>query len=153
VGSRKAAIAAKKLATHQDLWDKAKRVLSSVDPEYARRFTALAVTHDFEGSPHIDRQNVGPFYGLSLGSFEEGTGGVRVECSARVVGNVNTKDRLGRIDGRFPHWVAPYDKAKGRYSLIFYTTKGEIDEVSSAIFAMPRLTQSPEAGVGMEKDT
>lgn len=58
----------------------------SVDPEFARKYTALAVTHGFQGSPHIDKQNIGPFYGLALGDFEEGTGGIMVECSARVVG-------------------------------------------------------------------
>ena len=45
-----------------------------------------------------------------------------VECSARVVAHVNTKNRLGRVDGRYPHWVAPYDERKDRYSLIFYLT-------------------------------
>jgi hypothetical protein len=58
----------------------------SVDPLFAQKYTALAVTHGFHGSPHIDKQNVGPFYGLALGDFEEGTGGILVECSARVLG-------------------------------------------------------------------
>jgi hypothetical protein len=58
----------------------------SVDPLFAQKYTALAVTHGFHGSPHIDKQNFGPFYGMALGDFEEGTGGIRVECSARVVG-------------------------------------------------------------------
>ena len=60
--------------------------MTSVDPTFAQKYTALAVTHGFHGSPHIDKQNVGPFYGLALGDFEDGTGGIRVECSARVVG-------------------------------------------------------------------
>ena len=58
----------------------------SVDPMFAQKYTAVAVTHGFNGSPHIDKQNVGPFYGLALGDFEDGTGGIRVECSARVLG-------------------------------------------------------------------
>ena len=58
----------------------------SVDPMFAQKYTALAVTHGFHGSPHIDKQNVGPFYGLALGDFEDGSGGIRVECSARVLG-------------------------------------------------------------------
>jgi len=61
---------------------------------------ALAVTHNFIGSPHIDKQNKGPFYGLSMGNFRDGQGGIRVECSARVVGEMNTKNRLGKVDGR-----------------------------------------------------
>jgi hypothetical protein len=49
-----------------------------VDAEFAAQFTGLAVTQGFSGSPHIDTTNVGPFYGLALGSFEEGSGGIRV---------------------------------------------------------------------------
>ena len=45
----------------------AKLTKYQVDPAFAERFTALAVTHKFVGSPHIDTlNNVGPFYGLSL---------------------------------------------------------------------------------------
>ena len=33
-----------------------------------------------------------------------------MECSARVVAVVDTKDRLGKVDGRYPHWVAPYNR-------------------------------------------
>ena len=44
-----------------------------------------------------------PFYGLALGSFTEGQGGIMVECSARVVAHVNTRNRLGKVDGRYPH--------------------------------------------------
>ena len=36
-----------------------------------------------------------------------------MECSARVVAVVDTKDRLGKVDGRYPHWVAPYDGEEG----------------------------------------
>jgi len=58
-----------------------------------------------------------------------------VECSARVVAHVNTKNRLGKVDGRFSHWVAPYDATtKDRYSLIFYQTMGKYQKTESAIF-------------------
>ena len=67
----------------------------SVDPLFAQKYTALAVTHGFHGSPHIDKQNVGPFYGLALGDFEEGTGGILVECSARVLGKDQSFLRKG----------------------------------------------------------
>ena len=33
-------------------------------------------------------QNVGPFYGLSMGDFADGQGGIRVECSPRIVAEV-----------------------------------------------------------------
>ena len=62
------------------------------------------------------------------------TGGVRVEVDARTVAEVNTKDRLGRVDGRYPHWVAPYDETKERYSLIYYQTEGEKTPQGPAFF-------------------
>lgn len=153
--------------------DRAQQAMISVDPIFARKYTALAVTQGFQGSPHIDKQNVGPFYGLALGNFDEGTGGIRVECSARVVGKsfsfllrnlgvvqsslcvshlvcvllivlaatVNTKNRLGKVDGRHPHWVAPYDLDKERYSLIYYQTTGEMEAVGPAIFTTPTVPE------------
>lgn len=118
--SKRAQQAARKLEEHRDLWDLAHTAISETDPDFANNFSALAVTYGFTGSPHIDKQNTGPFYGFALGDFEDGTGGVCVESGPFVVAHVNTKDRLGKIDGRFPHWVAPY---KGtRYSLVYYST-------------------------------
>ncbi|MGK3747254.1 MAG: hypothetical protein ACI90V_014118, partial [Bacillariaceae sp.] len=134
--------AEKKLNEHKILWDLAKSVMSTVDEEFSNHYTALAVTHNFIGSPHIDRQNVGPFYGLSVGDFDDGTGGIMVECSARIVAHVNTKNRLGKVDGRFPHWVAPYDNIrKDRYSLIFYQTSGEYQNIGPPIFKEPITTE------------
>ena len=49
--------------------------IREVDVEFADAFTALAVTYGFQGSPHIDKQNIGPFYGLALGRFKEGQAG------------------------------------------------------------------------------
>jgi hypothetical protein len=134
--SKKARIAANKLREYQGLWDLAQHALARVDPTFAASFSALAVTKGFCGSPHIDKQNTGPFYGLALGNFDDGTGGVCVEVDAFTVAHVNTKGRLAKVDGRYPHWVAPYtynnhDKDGGgglskqdryRYSLIYYST-------------------------------
>jgi hypothetical protein len=120
--SNKAKQAAKKLAKHQHLWDLAHEAIHQVDAEYAANFSALAVTYGFVGSPHIDKQNTGPFYGLAVGDFDDETGGICVESSPFVVAHVNTKNQLGKVDGRFPHWVAPYDPTKDRYSLIYYST-------------------------------
>lgn len=112
--------------------------MASVDSVFAKKYTSLAVTHGFHGSPHIDRQNVGPFYGLSLGNFEEGTGGICVECSARIVACVNTKNRLAKVDGRNPHWVDWYDdRNTERHSLIFYQVTGEREPVGPAVFQIP----------------
>jgi len=120
---------------HYTIWTLSKQIMTSIDDDYAQRYTALAVTHNFEGSPHIDRQNVCPFYGLSVGDFDDGTGGIMVECSARIVAHTNTKNRLSKVDGRFPHWVAPYDNInKDRYSVIFYETIGTYQKVGTSIF-------------------
>ena len=47
---------------------------------------------------------------------------------------VNTKGRLGKIDGRFPHWVSDYDVRTERFSLIYYITEGDPTPQTSAIF-------------------
>ena len=117
--------AAQKFQRFERIWNLAFEAIKGVDSEFAERFTALAVTHSFQGSPHIDKQNIGPFYGLSVGDFKEGEGGIRVEYNARVVAEMNTKNRLGRVDGRYPHWVAPYAEGSERFSLIFYQTEGQ----------------------------
>ncbi|KAL7541666.1 hypothetical protein ACHAXR_011110 [Thalassiosira sp. AJA248-18] len=139
-GGKKAAKAMYKLKKHQALWDLAYEAVNSVDPSFASQFTAVAVTHNFVGSPHIDKQNIGPFYGFSVGDFAEGTGHLMVECSARVVAAVNTKNRMARVDGRFPHWVGPYDSKSSRYSLIFYRTQGTPEPIGPSVFAVPSTT-------------
>jgi hypothetical protein len=78
-----------------------------VDPSFAERYTAIAVTKQFEGSPHIDTENIAPFYGLALGDFTGGA--ICVETCSHEVAHVDTRRRLGKIDGRFPHWVAPHE--------------------------------------------
>ena len=122
--SKNARVAAAKIEQYQALWDLASQAIAEADGAFARTFTALAVTHNFSGSPHIDKQNTGPFYGLALGDFAQGQGALCVECSAFEVASVDTKCRLGKVDGRYPHWVAPYDSGSNRYSLIYYQTEG-----------------------------
>jgi len=135
LGSRRAHSAIRKYQQNLSLWAAAKAAMATVDAEFANTFTGLAVTKNFIGSPHIDTTNIGPFYGLSIGDFDDGTGGVRVELDPMTVCEVNTKDRLGRIDGRFVHFVAPYDnEAKTRYSLIFYLTEGKVQVKTKAVF-------------------
>jgi len=120
--SNKARQAAKKLAENERLWTLAHRALEEVDPDYASTFSALAVTYNFTGSPHIDKQNTGPCYGLALGDFPDGQGCICVEADPVTVAHVDTKNRLAKVDGRYPHWVAPYDEGSERYSLIYYST-------------------------------
>ena len=138
--SAKARKAAAKLAANSQLWELARRAMLAVDAAYADLYTAVAFTKNFVGSPHIDKENTGPFYGLSLGDFPPGQGGVRVECSARIVCEVDTRMQLGKIDGRYPHWVAPYDIGRERYSVIYYQTNGGFAAPGPAIFSHPNNT-------------
>lgn len=122
---------AAKLKRYSKIWELATEAIQDVDPPFAERFTALAVTHNFAGSPHIDTLNVGPFYGISMGEFCNG-GKICVECSATVVAEVDTKGRFGKVDGRFPHWVSPYEGT--RFSLIYYVTNGAVEPQTTAVF-------------------
>ena len=160
--STKARAAAEKVRQHQRLWDLAQSALQGVlcgvssasrvdeaeensighpyrlteeDRRFPQEFTALAVNKNFRGSPHIDKQNVGPFWGLSLGDFDEGTGCICVDSDLDEVTCVNTKNRFGKLDGRYPHWVSD-DVAPGRerFSLIFYRTAGAPTPVGKAAF-------------------
>mmetsp|Transcript_27520 Transcript_27520/g.49174 ORF Transcript_27520/g.49174 Transcript_27520/m.49174 type:complete len:462 (-) Transcript_27520:361-1746(-) len=133
--NRKAHYHGKKMRQNRALWELALRIVTSVDPEWAKtKFCHLAVTQNFEGSPHIDKQNTGAFYGLSLGDFVEGAGGICVECDVRTVALVNTRHRLGKVDGRFPHWVAPWrESGSERFSLIFYQTEGNFEQPEGAL--------------------
>ena len=65
-------LAASKLRRHARLWNLAHEIVAGIDPPFARQYTAIALTKQFEGSPHIDTENVAPFYGLSLGDFTGG---------------------------------------------------------------------------------
>jgi len=51
-----------------------------------------------------------------------------------TVAEVNTKNRLGKVDGRYPHWVAPYDEKYQRFSLIYYQTEGGVIPKTVAAF-------------------
>ena len=48
---------------------------------------------------------------------------------------------VGRADGRYPHWVAPYTGT--RFSVIFYQTRGETVPVATAVFAGEPLVDDP----------
>ncbi|KAL7493174.1 hypothetical protein ACHAWT_002251 [Skeletonema menzelii] len=129
----------KKMEGNRKLWDLAIQAMKETDPAFAARCSEIAVTFGFIGSPHIDRQNSSHFYGLSLGNFTEGTGCVAVEMSPRLVAEVNTKNRLGKVDGRYPHWVSNYNiKEEERFSLIFYDTLSSYQKPGPAVFSIPQ---------------
>jgi hypothetical protein len=127
--ARKEAI---KLKRYQGIWNKAVQAINQVDSEFAERFTALAVTKNFQGSPHIDTLNVGPFYAISMGNFTTGGGRICVECSPTIVAKVDTRGRMAKVDGRFPHWVSEFEGT--RYSFIYYVTSGTVIPQTTAVF-------------------
>ena len=76
------------------------------------------------------RYDVGPQYALSLGDF---TGGALcVECGARELAAIDTHGRMAKVDGRFPHWVLPYEGE--RFSVIWFRTTGAPTPQSTAVF-------------------
>ena len=104
------------------MWGLAAQVIAAADPEYAEAYSAIAVSKGFVGSPHIDTYDVGPQYALSLGDFTGGA--LMVESGPCEVCAVDTHGRLAKVDGRFPHWVAPHTGE--RYSIIYYVSSGEV---------------------------
>merc|ERR1711865_1355409 len=81
----------------------------------------MAVTKDFQGSPHVDANDVTYQYAVSLGSFDRG-GELCVEgIDPSEVHILNTHDRIARVDGRFLHWVRGHSGGDC-FSLIFFST-------------------------------
>jgi hypothetical protein len=150
-------LAAAKLQRHLRIFDLATKIMESVDADYASVWTAIAVTKHFSGSAHIDHDNIGPFYGLALGNFEGG--GICVESSPFEVIEVDTRNRLGKVDGRNPHWVAPY--TGDRYSVIYYATWGDTIPKTTAVFELQKpltdhsaaksASNSPGPGSGQKR--
>lgn len=154
--SRRALRKIQKRERYRSLWEAGIDALTCIDPAFAEHnCTEIAITHGFSGSPHRDKQNCGPFYGLSLGNYDDsdGKGGIVVESSARVLVRVNTKGRLGRVDGRYVHWVAPWGNPSGgeeekrhqqRYSLIYYETGHDFVTPGPAVFSIPEQVTAGE---------
>jgi len=108
------------------VWDLSESLLRNVSQKASDfHFTAIAVSRNFRGSPHIDKNDISVQYALSLGEFDERGGKLCVEESPLQVRAFNTRGRIVCFDGRFPHWVSGYDGE--RYSVIFYRSAGVED--------------------------
>ncbi|CAE8616285.1 unnamed protein product, partial [Polarella glacialis] len=120
-------------AVRRRVWELAAALLQSVGSRKAAeyRFTAIAVSKNFRGSPHVDKNDVSVQYALSLGDFEAGGGELCVEENAFVSRAFDTHNRLVCFDGRFPHWVSGY--VGERYSIIFYRSAGKEDPSTHAV--------------------
>ena len=89
--------------------------------------TAIAVTRNFVGSPHIDQFDQCEQLAISLGEFEGGE--LCVEEDAHTVAVHETRGRIAKVDGRRVHWVRAF-RGGDRFSLIFYNTVGLAEDVS-----------------------
>ena len=75
-------------------------------------YTTIQVNKNVLCEPHVDKNNIGPSYGISLGDF---TGGNLV-----IEGTpYDIHDIWAEFDGRLGHWVEPFEGT--RYSLIYFT--------------------------------
>lgn len=71
--------------------------------------SAVAVTKNFVGSPHVDNMDVSYQYAVSLGNFEGGRLCVEeVRKDGWTTHRIDTHDKVARMDGRFVHWVEPF---------------------------------------------
>jgi hypothetical protein len=90
------------------------KLLSAFIKTYKPNFewTTIQVNKNVVCAPHIDRNNIGPSYIISLGDY---TGGELVVEGKKF----NIKNKWKKFDGTKGHWVEPF---KGtRYSLVFFT--------------------------------
>ena len=59
---------------------------------------------------------------------------------------MDTRGRLGRVDGRYPHCVLPYEGE--RFSIIYYRTAGEVTPHGPAVAGLEEAGASAEAIAG-----
>ena len=118
--SRKAHTRCKQgMQKHSAIWEAAARVIESAGPAQFK-YTSLAVTANFQGSPHRDLLDQSYQFAVSLGEFGQAGGGrLCVESGADKITCIETHKRLACIDGRFTHWVDGYDGE--RFSVIYYS--------------------------------
>jgi len=76
------------------------------------KYTTIQVNKNIFCNPHVDKNNVGPSYGIALGEFTDG--------ELVVEGNeYNINHKFKKFNGTKGHWITPF---KGtRYSIIYFT--------------------------------
>ena len=113
---------------HARLWEAVAAWMAVVDPTF--EYTGVACSKGFRGSPHVDTYDIAYQWAISLGDFEGGA--LCVESAADEVSVVNTRRRAAKVDGRYPHWVAPWSGE--RYSVIVYKTRGKAVPLGPAVY-------------------
>ena len=120
---------ARHLDKFQRLWDLARGMITCMAPGF--QYTSIAVTKNFVGSPHVDMGDKTFQYAVSMGDFRSG-GELCVEASPFEVFVVDTKNKIAKVDGRFPHWVRRFEGE--RFSLIFYRVDGDTSPKEQAVY-------------------
>ena len=121
---------------HAALWAAVEQWMRLVDPAF--EFTGVALSNGFRGSPHVDTYDISYQWAMSLGEFEGGQ--LCVESGAAEVCVVNTHGRAAKVDGRYPHWVAPW--AGERYSVIVYKCFGTPTPRGPAVYSSGDASES-----------
>lgn len=79
------------------------------DPTFS--YSAVAVTKNFRGSPHVDTHDVTHQYACSFGTWVGGGGELCIEDAqqpSELIHVVNTRNRMVKVDGRYTHWVRAF---------------------------------------------
>jgi len=87
-----------------------RRLIKWYDPTF--KYTTIQVNKNVFCNPHVDKNNVGPSYGLAIGDFIGGN--LVVEGTP-----YNIHDRFLQFDGTKGHWITPFQGT--RYSIIWFT--------------------------------
>jgi hypothetical protein len=75
-------------------------------------YTTIQVNKNVMCNPHIDKNNVGPSYGIALGDFTGGN--LVVEGKEYCI-----KNKFKKFNGTKGHWITPFQGT--RYSIIYFT--------------------------------
>ena len=126
-----------KRSRHRALWSAVEALVAEVDADFA--FSGVALSYGFRGSPHVDTYDISYQWAVSLGAFEGGQ--LCIESAPDEVSVVNTHGCAAKVDGRFPHWVAPWRGAE-RYSVIIFKTRGEPAPKGPAVYPVSSCTRT-----------
>jgi hypothetical protein len=96
------------------LYELLKDLIALYHPDF--EYTTIQVNQGFACKKHIDKNNVGPSYSISLGDFE---GGELEVDDGEYIYTYESRNRFVKFNGRNEHWVLPFEGE--RYSLVYFT--------------------------------
>lgn len=93
----------------KSLYKSLRALIRYYDPDF--KYTTIQVNKNVFCNPHVDKNNMGPSYGIALGDF---TGGKLVVEGKEF----NIHNKFLQFDGRKGHWITPFEGT--RYSIIYF---------------------------------